>query len=168
MQAPCPWGTWWSRGRPWTGYTATSRTAAEVVFPLCVQYNFLTFRRQMCRFCSGGQNDDFSTFDPYPWGEGHGGQGQICDILRPQLPMNRFQPLWSHRFPHFWYIYLGGGGRNTENSKPIFPEKELRGHSPNSYIHVSVSDLYIPLIGLPILLQVKIGRPNVEKYIDRS
>jgi hypothetical protein len=41
---------------------------------------------------------------------------------------------------------------NTENSKKIFPEKELRGYSPYSYIHVSVSDLYIPLIGLPILL----------------
>jgi hypothetical protein len=36
---------------------------------------------------------------------------------------------------------------NTENSKQIFPGKELRGYSPNSYIHVSVSDLYIPLIG---------------------
>jgi hypothetical protein len=32
---------------------------------------------------------------------------------------------------------------NTENSKKIFPGKELRGFSPNSYIHVSVSDLYI-------------------------
>jgi hypothetical protein len=34
----------------------------------------------------------------------------------------------------------------------------MRGHSPNSYIHVSVSDfsvsdLYIPTIGLTILLQ---------------
>jgi hypothetical protein len=36
---------------------------------------------------------------------------------------------------------------NTENSKQIFPEKELRGHSPNSYIYVSVGDLYIPTIG---------------------
>ena len=35
----------------------------------------------------------------------------------------------------------------------VFPEKELRGYSPNSYIYVSVSGLYIPLIGLPILLQ---------------
>jgi hypothetical protein len=35
---------------------------------------------------------------------------------------------------------------NTENSKKIFPEKELRGHSPNFRIHVSVSDLYIPNI----------------------
>ncbi len=42
---------------------------------------------------------------------------------------------------------------NTENSKQIFPGKELCGHSPNSYIYVSVSELYIPTIGLPILLQ---------------
>jgi hypothetical protein len=32
---------------------------------------------------------------------------------------------------------------NTENSKQRFLEKELRGYSPKSYIHVSVSDLYI-------------------------
>ncbi len=42
---------------------------------------------------------------------------------------------------------------NTENSKQIFPEKELRGHSSNSYIHVSVGDVYITTIGQPILLQ---------------
>jgi hypothetical protein len=30
----------------------------------------------------------------------------------------------------------------------------MSGLSPNSYIHVSVSDLYIPMIGQPILLQV--------------
>ncbi len=41
---------------------------------------------------------------------------------------------------------------NTENSKQIFPEKELCYLSRNSHIHVSVSDLYIPTIGLPILL----------------
>jgi hypothetical protein len=32
---------------------------------------------------------------------------------------------------------------NTENSKQIFPGKELHGYSPHSYIHVSVSDLYV-------------------------
>ncbi len=37
-------------------------------------------------------------------------QGQICDILRPQLAMNRFLPLWPHRFPHFGYFHLGGEG----------------------------------------------------------
>ncbi len=42
---------------------------------------------------------------------------------------------------------------NTENSKQIFPEKELRGHSTNFHIHVSVSGLYTPTIDLPILLQ---------------
>jgi hypothetical protein len=39
---------------------------------------------------------------------------------------------------------------NTENWKQIFPKKELRGHSPNFHIHVSLSDLYIPVIDLPI------------------
>jgi hypothetical protein len=42
---------------------------------------------------------------------------------------------------------------HTKNLKQIFPEKELRGHSPNFHIHVSVSDLYTTTVGLPILLQ---------------
>jgi hypothetical protein len=37
----------------------------------------------------------------------------------------------------------------TENRIYVFPEKELCGLSPNSYIHVPVSDLYIPRIGPP-------------------
>jgi hypothetical protein len=41
----------------------------------------------------------------------------------------------------------------TENSKQIFPEMKLRRLNPNSYNHVSVSNLYIPTIVLPILLQ---------------
>ncbi len=41
----------------------------------------------------------------------------------------------------------------TENSKHMFPEIKLRGLVPNSFIHVSVSNLYFPTIGLPILLQ---------------
>jgi hypothetical protein len=41
----------------------------------------------------------------------------------------------------------------TENSKQIFPEKELRGHSTNFHIHVSVNVLYIPTINLSIMLQ---------------
>jgi hypothetical protein len=43
--------------------------------------------------------------------------------------------------------------QNSEISKQIFPEKEYRGPSPNFRIHASVSDLYIPTIGLPILLE---------------
>ncbi len=45
---------------------------------------------------------------------------------------------------------------NTENSKPIFPEKELRGLSPNFHFHVSVNDLYIPTNSLPILVWEKL------------
>ncbi len=33
------------------------------------------------------------------------------------------------------------------------PRRDLRGHKPNFHIHVSVSDLYIPTIDLPNLLQ---------------
>ncbi len=43
--------------------------------------------------------------------------------------------------------------QNAENLKQIFPEKEYRGLSPNFHIHVSVSELYIPTMGLPFLLE---------------
>ncbi len=46
---------------------------------------------------------------------------------------------------------------NIENLKQTFPEKELHGHSNNFYIHVSVNDLYISTIDLPILLQETCG-----------
>jgi hypothetical protein len=42
---------------------------------------------------------------------------------------------------------------NAENLKQIYPEKEYRGLSPNFHIHVSVSELYIPTMGLPVLLE---------------
>ncbi len=53
--------------------------------------------------------------------------------------------------------------QNTEISKQIFPEKEYRGLSPNFQIHASVSDLYITMIGLPILLE-EICRPILGLY----
>jgi hypothetical protein len=60
----------------------------------------------------------------------------------------------------------------TQNPIYVFQEKELRGLSSNSDIHVSVSDLYIPRIGPHIWLQknryishryisVGIGRQNI-------
>ncbi len=52
---------------------------------------------------------------------------------------------------------------NTENSKQIFLEMKLRGLRSQFNIHVSVSDLYIPTIGLPIRLQ-----ENRLEYINRS
>ncbi len=53
--------------------------------------------------------------------------------------------------------------QNTEISKQIFPDKEFRGLSPNFHIHTSVSDLYIPIIGMPILLE-EICRPILGQY----
>jgi hypothetical protein len=53
--------------------------------------------------------------------------------------------------------------QNTEISKQIFPEKEYRGLSPNFHLHVSVSDLYTPTIGLTILLE-EICRPILGLY----
>ncbi len=55
------------------------------------------------------------------------------------------------------FFSVGWGGLRevlhcTENRIFVFPEKELRGLNPNSYIHVSVSDLYIPRIGPHIWL----------------
>jgi hypothetical protein len=42
----------------------------------------------------------------------------------------------------------------TENLIYIFLGTKLRTLAPNFYIHVSVSDLYIPRIGLAIWLQI--------------
>jgi hypothetical protein len=38
---------------------------------------------------------------------------------------------------------------STDNPIYVFPEMKLRGLVPNSYIHVSVRELYIPRISLP-------------------
>jgi hypothetical protein len=43
--------------------------------------------------------------------------------------------------------------KNAENLKQIFPEKEYRGLSSNFHIQVSVSELYIPTMELPFLLE---------------
>ncbi len=61
-----------------------------------------------------------------------------------------FITLLLHRYIRGSYILQK---HTTENSKHIFLEKELRGHSLNFHIHVSMSYLNIPTIGLPILLQ---------------
>jgi hypothetical protein len=58
--------------------------------------------------------------------------------------------------------------KNAENWKQIFPEKKYRGLSPNFHIHVSVSELYIPTMELPFLLE-KIYGPILGIYsINRS
>ncbi len=66
-------------------------------------------------------------------------------------------------------VRLGGRGVGGSLAKMhfkgisiyVFPEKELRGLIPNFHIHVSVSDLYIPMISPPIFSCSRIGRPIV-------
>jgi hypothetical protein len=52
---------------------------------------------------------------------------------------------------------------NTENSKQIFPETELLGHSPSFHIQVSLSDLFIPRIAPHYFLKQnrQISRGNI-------
>ncbi len=45
---------------------------------------------------------------------------------------------------------------------------KFRGLVPNSYIHVSVSDWYIPTIGPPLLLQQNRWTEKSWEYINRS
>jgi hypothetical protein len=50
-------------------------------------------------------------------------------------------------------IDLTGACTLQQNPIYVFPEKELRGLSPDFHIHVSMHDLYIPGIGPHIFLQ---------------
>jgi hypothetical protein len=47
--------------------------------------------------------------------------------------------------------------------KQIFPEKDIWGLIPDFHIHVSVSGLYIPTMGLPFLLE-EISEPILGIY----
>ncbi len=72
-----------------------------------------------------------------------------------------FVSIWSKRRSHeinvpWWcsYIDLCAAKEQYRKFETNIPRKGIaRGHSPNSHIHVSVSDLYIPRIRLPIMLK---------------
>jgi hypothetical protein len=96
-----------------------------------------------------------------------------CTLLNMELDLQSFFRLHEHSCTHWlrpatprpppgiWANTLQR--QNTEISKQIFPEKEYRGLSPNFHIHASLSDLYIPTIGLPILIE-EICRPILGLY----
>jgi hypothetical protein len=58
--------------------------------------------------------------------------------------------------------------QNAENLKQIFPEKEYWDLCPNFHIHVSVSELYIPTMGLPVMLEEMCRLILGILYINRS
>jgi hypothetical protein len=65
----------------------------------------------------------------------------------------------------FCSMNLFGHLHCTENTIYVFPEIKLDGLISNSYINVSVRDLYIPMTVLPIWLQqnrqADLGRQNI-------
>ena len=109
-------------------------------------------------------------------GGGGGGRYQASltlFIILPLFPPNLFSAAFTIWFgedvePSSGWRYMEPTlqRQNTKFSKQIFPEKEYRGLSPNFHIHASVSDLYIPTIGLPIVLE-EICRP-ILGLINRS
>ncbi len=78
----------------------------------------------------------------------------------------RIRNLFQQCYSDYFFIHALQRN-NTENSKQIFPEKELRCHRTNFHIHGSVRDLYIPTIDLPILVQENM-RTDPWEYIDHS
>jgi hypothetical protein len=92
-----------------------------------------------------------------PFQQGRNGQRyHHIPLTEGQQPIDKRESLSSVKIVHRSSTSKSTGTlqrTNTENSKQIFPEKEMRGHIPNFHIHVSVSDLYIPTNDLPILLQ---------------
>jgi hypothetical protein len=67
--------------------------------------------------------------------------------------------LQGQKIPHSAYL----AAHCAKNLKQIFPEMKLYGLVSNIYIHVSVSDLYIPTIG-PLTHYSKIGGQIVGLY----
>ncbi len=65
-----------------------------------------------------------STFDLYPWGEGHGVQGQICDILRPQLAIESLPAPLATQILTLW-IHTSGG-RGCEGGSDIRSMSSIR------------------------------------------
>ena len=66
-----------------------------------------------------------------------------------------------------WYFYNESVCLHcTKNRIYVFPEEELRGFSPKSYIHVAVSDLYYIFLELVHIFGCsKIDWPILEIYI---
>jgi hypothetical protein len=70
---------------------------------------------------------------------------ELLYTVLTQLYLGELIKISSKIFLHILYC--------TENPSYVFPEMKLCSLILNSYIHVSVSDLYIPRIDLPIWLQ---------------
>jgi hypothetical protein len=62
-------------------------------------------------------------------------QGQICDILT-QASYESLPAPWPHRFPHFGYIHLGGGGGGSD-IRSMSSIRPLQVSMPTSALQLS-------------------------------
>jgi hypothetical protein len=88
--------------------------------------------------------------------------------------------VFLRKMPYFVHIIIYHRKEKSNRSHVITPQTQYRQletnisrkgtalPSPNSYIHVSVSNLYIPTIGLPILLQENMWSRGPMVRIYRS
>jgi hypothetical protein len=72
-------------------------------------------------------------------------------VKNASVPFRRYSKVYE-----FYVDPVFTAKKKYRKFKQMFPEKELRGHSPNFHIHLPVSDLPITTIDLPILLQENI------------
>jgi hypothetical protein len=99
--------------------------------------SFFPYRTLSCTQCC---ESIFSIPDPGSRGQ----KGTGSQIGSATLPVRVVSFFIFNRLPVITEIEPPLQRTNTENSKQIFPEKELRGHSPNFHIHVSMRVFYFP------------------------
>ncbi len=103
----------------------------NIFFTLIISlYILLLFLDGLTAGCYGGDSEGW--FDP--WALLQAFKLQVSKIVisfAAQVSFTHCKEIWNY----------------------VFPEKELRGLSPNFHIHVSVSDLYFPAVGPPVFLQ---------------
>jgi len=85
-------------------------------------------------------------------GLGHEVDGIFVEVLGIDLGLNKVVVVVVFSATH---LLMDGLVHCKENPIYVFLFWELRGLSPNFFIHVSVSDLYIPRTGPHISLQQK-------------
>ncbi len=105
-------------------------------FVWCIKYSESIATATLPPF---GPIGDFPDFQPM-----RGSEEPVCIFLfRQNLVFTSLYLRSSIHVTPAGFIFTCVVCTAMNNSKQIFPEKELRGHSPNFQIYVSVNDLYV-------------------------
>ncbi len=116
---------------------------------------------------SSGGSGVGSTHNLFRWVTG-GSTHNLFRWVRGGQPSQVFSCLRVRQHPKQVWMFQGPRSHTAKTKYRYFETNIPRkywGLSPNFHIHASVSDLYIPTIGLPILLE-EICRPILGLYIS--